>query len=408
MLIATGRLAAEALKDEVAVVTGGGRGIGFEAARSLLWLGCRVVLAEINEADGVAAADRLEAEFGRGRIAFVRTDVGDEAQVARLAAEAVRRFGKVDIVLNNATVFPIGAVPEKPIEAWDGSYRVNLRGPVLLARAFLPGMIERHHGVFVCVSSSGAAPFMGPYEVFKTAQVELANTLAAELEWSGVRAFTIGPGIVRTPGFLDGGGQVAARMGLNVDQLLEMNRRVLLSPEAAGAGFAAAIALADRYDGEETSSIQVLREVGIETSDTTAEASSAPAPNPDLALVSCRSVLATYAEQSEGWKKRNLFERQWVYRDFRKANGMSVEEMRGTLDALDAALASGQTTARFAEPLRRLRAYYVHQQDLLKGFEKDAKKLADNLAVMDGWIRDVERLLRALAIPSDVAAAEPI
>lgn len=408
MLIATGQVPQDALKGDVAVVTGAGRGIGFEAARSLLWLGCRVVLAEINEADGAAAAARLEAEFGGGRVLFVRTDVGDEAQVTRLAGEAVRHFSKVDIVLNNATVFPIGSVKEKPIEAWDGSYRVNLRGPVLLARALLPGMLERRHGVFVCVSSSGAAPYMGPYEVFKTAQVELASTLAAELEGTGVHAFTIGPGIVRTPGFLDGGGQVAARMGMTIDDLLKMNEKVLLTPEAAGAGFAAAVALATRYDGQETSSIQVLRDAGIAVTAEPGPTVPGPLPVSRSALDLYGIVRTTYLEQSEGWKQRNLFERQWVYRDFRKVNGMSVEEMRGALDALGEALRSQGPVSGHLDSLNRLRAYYVHQEDLLKGFEKDGAKLKDSLALMDGWIRSIDDLVAALGATPAAAVAQPI
>ncbi len=405
MLIASGRLVRDSLKDEVAVVTGAGRGIGFEAARALLWLGCRVVIAEVNGANGAAAEGELESEFGPGRALFVPTDVGDEAQVAHLADEARRRFGRVDIVLNNATVFPIGPVKDKDIAAWDRSYQVNLRGPVLLARTFLPGMLERHHGAFVCVSSSGAAAFMGPYEVFKTAQVELANTLSAEMEGTGVHAFTIGPGIVATPGVLDGGGQVAARMGITVQELMDMNRAVILSPEAAGAGFAAAIALADQYDGQETSSIQALRAAGISISNDAQEVRAGAASEPARALALYTPVVRTYADQAEGWKKRNLFERQWVFRDFRKVNGMSVDEMREALEELGAALRGNAPVTRFVAPLKRLRAYYVHQQELLRGFEKDATKLADNLALMDGWIRDLDALIASLATGVVAAAA---
>lgn len=141
----------------------------------------------------------------------------------------------------------MGEVKDPPVEKWDFSYRVNLRGPVLLARAFLSDMIRRKYGVFVCVSSSGAAPFMGAYEVFKTAQGELASTIAAEVEGTGVYAFTIGPGIVRTPGFVEGGGQVASFMGKTLDELLEMNKNFEISSEAAGVGFAASIALASKY-----------------------------------------------------------------------------------------------------------------------------------------------------------------
>ncbi len=104
---------------------------------------------------------------------------------------------------------------------------------------------------------------MGAYEVFKTAQVELANTIAAEVEGAGVYAFTIGPGISRTPGFLEGGAKVASYMGMSLDELFELNKNAQISPEAAGTGFAIAIAFAKKYHGQETSSIQVLREAGI-------------------------------------------------------------------------------------------------------------------------------------------------
>ena len=263
MLISEGNLSRDSLKGEIAVVTGAGRGIGYEAARALVWLGANVVVAEVNENNGRIAAQSLEKEFGPGKAIFVKTDVGCDEDVEELAKKVAEKWGKVDIVLNNATVFPMGAVKDTPVDAWDFSYRVNLRGPVLLARAFLPEMIKRNHGVFVCVSSSGAAPYMGAYEVFKTAQVELASTIAAEVEETGVYAFTIGPGIVRTPGFVEGGGQVAALMGKTLDQLLEMNKDFEITPEAAGVGFAAAIALASKYHGQETSSIQALHAIGI-------------------------------------------------------------------------------------------------------------------------------------------------
>ena len=136
-------------------------GIGYEACRSLIWLGARVIVAEINKKNGQESARRLNEEFGPASAFFVPTDVGDEKSVGMLAKEAIRHYGKVDIVINNATIAALGAVKDVPIATWDVSYRVNLRGPVLLARAFVPAMIERKYGVFVCVSSLGTA-YMGP------------------------------------------------------------------------------------------------------------------------------------------------------------------------------------------------------------------------------------------------------
>jgi len=303
----------------------------------------------------------------------------------------------------------MGTIKDTPMESWDVSYRVNLRGPVRLAWTFLPDMLQRRHGVFVCVSSSGAAPFMGAYEVFKTAQVELANTIAAEVEGTGVYAFAIGPGIVKTPGFVEGGAQVASLMGKTLDELLEMNKNFEISPEAAGVGFAAAIALAAKYHQQETSAIQVLREIGImldgrkNSEEKTAPAQSNHQAKPTPVAVSTQSiddlyqaVFKIYIEQSEGWKKRNLFERQWVSRDFKKNTGMSIDEMRETLKMLGEKLKNNAPTLSSIETLNLLAGYYQHQQDQLKGFEKDPKKLQEDLAIINGWIRDAKALMAAL------------
>ena len=408
MIINKGNLTQNSLKGEVAVISGAGRGIGYEAARALVWLGAKVVIAEVNEKSGRAAEENINKEFGSGRALFVKTDIGNEKDIDKLAEAALKKFGKVDIVLNNATVFPMGAVKDIPVESWDFSYRVNLRGPVVLAREFLPAMIERKHGVFVCVSSSGAAPFMGAYEVFKTAQVELSNTISAEVEGTGVYAFTIGPGISKTPGFVEGGGKVASLMGMSLEDLFELNKNAQISPEAAGAGFAIAVALAKKYHGQETSSIQVLREAGVPLTDQEETQAEEQKPShlqetqaakltenrstPEL----YQSVLATFLEQSDGWKKRNLFERQWVSRDFKKTTGMSIDEMQTTLKALGANLRTGASTEEFIEQLNQLAGYYVHQQGQLRGFEKNPQKLEENLKVIDGWVNDAEALVKML------------
>lgn len=404
MLISQGNLPRDSLKGEVIIVTGAGRGIGYEAARVLIWLGAKVVIAEIDEKNGKAALENLEKEFGKGEAIFVKTDIGNEIDIENLAKEVLEEGEKIDGVLNNATVFPMGAVKDVPVDKWDFSYQVNLRGPVLLARACLPGMITRKHGVFVCVSSSGAAPYMGAYEVFKTAQGELASTIAAEVEGTGVYAFTIGPGIVRTPGFLEGGGQVASFMGKTLAELLEMNKNFEISPEAAGAGFAASIVLASKYHGQETSSIQVLREIGIvlggeKTSQpeiTKATPTVSAVPRLDLGEL-YQHILKTYMEQSEGWKKRGLFERQWVSRDFKKNTGLSIDEMRSALRQVGDDLHNQSASKASVETLKKISAYYEHQQEQLKGFEKDPKKLQENLAIIDGWVREIKALLNQLS-----------
>jgi NAD(P)-dependent dehydrogenase (short-subunit alcohol dehydrogenase family) len=392
-LLSRSNLRKDALAGEVALVTGAGRGIGFEASKALLILGSNVVVAEIDSANCNRATTTLQHEFGETRVTGVQADVGDEDGVARIAKAAAERFGHVDIVLNNATSLGIGAVKDARIDAWDGGYHVILRGAVLMARTFLPGMLARKHGVFVCVSSSGAAPYMGPYEVFKTAQVELANTIAGEVEGKGVFAFTIGPGIVRTPGFLEGGSKVAALMGVSMEELVEMNKSALLTVEEAGVGFAGSIAMAERYHGSETSSIQVLRDMGIVSA--TEETKTPPGGSP-RSLELLAEVAATYVAQSRGWKERNIFERQWVLRDFKKHTGMSVDEMGAELSSIASSMKGGELPKESVDALKKLSAYYQHQQELLRGFEKNPTKLEENLREIQTWIDTIQGLTATL------------
>ncbi|HTP07780.1 MAG TPA: SDR family oxidoreductase, partial [Anaerolineae bacterium] len=372
MLISTGNLTRAALAHLVVVVTGAGGGIGYEAARALLWLGARVIIAEVDQRKGTEAAQCLTHEFGADNVLFVPTDVGSEEDVQHLAREAQHRFGQVDVVLNNATLAPLGKpVHESAINDWDVSYRVNLRGPVLLAQAFLPGMLARRHGIFACVSSKGSA-YMGAYESMKTAQVHLAETLDAELENTEVIAFTIGPGLVPTETALAGVQHLAPLMGLSLDEFYQMNQGAILSVEAAGAGFAAAIALAEQFKGQEISSLQALiaAQIEVPSQSTTEQTPSAGASTRALSL--CQQVRRTLEEQAQGWQQRSIFERQWMLRDFKKNAGLPVEQWLTALAQLEQQLAVSQPiNVKTLPPLDRLAEFYIHMGDLAKGYEKD-------------------------------------
>jgi NAD(P)-dependent dehydrogenase (short-subunit alcohol dehydrogenase family) len=398
-LVAGGDLRPDTLSGEVVIVSGGGGGIGLEAARSLLWLGATVVIAELDRELG-RQARQLLGESSSTRFAFVETDVGDESSVSRLLAEVVNRFGKVDAVLNNATYAPSGmAVAEAPIEAWDRSYAVNLRGPVLLARACLPGMIERRHGVFICVSSTGG-PFLAPYETLKAAQLELANSLEAELEGTGVVAFTIGPGLVPTQTASTAIEKLAPRLGMTVEQFWSMNQGAVLSVEAAGAGFAAAVALAERYAGQEISSTQALVDAGIEITTPSKEVGADCRPaDTSHSLSACMAVRQTLQEQAAGWKERSFFERQWMLRDFKQRVGTPVERCLELLENLEHNLQGGPPVALppgVAETLQRLALFYGHLGELARGYVKDPSTRDEQVRLTGGWTKDVERLQNLL------------
>jgi NAD(P)-dependent dehydrogenase (short-subunit alcohol dehydrogenase family) len=132
----------------------------------------------------------------------VVTDVSDPASVERMARQVERTLGPADLLVNNAgTTGPLGPMWEADVGEWWHSIEVNLRGPYLCSRAFLPGMIERRRGRIINLSTSAATvavAHMGAYVIAKTALIRFTENLAAELINSGVSVFAIGPGTVRT------------------------------------------------------------------------------------------------------------------------------------------------------------------------------------------------------------------
>ena len=396
MVISQLGLRPDALRGETVIVTGAGGGIGYEAARALLWLGANVVIAEINYQNGLKATESLAREFNCDRVLFVHTNVGDQIGVEELYRRSVAHFSKVDAIINNATIAVLGEVKDLPIETWDRSYRVNLRGPVLMAKAFLPDMLKRNHGVFACVSSTGTA-FLGSYETFKAAQVHLANTLDAELEGTNVFAYTIGPGLVPTETALKALSQLAPHMGMSVEQFFEMNKNAVLSIEEAGAGFAASVVFAEKFRGQEISSLQALKAADINFGAARSGEEESVKINPQQrkhAQALCEAVRVTLREQSEGWKSRSLFERQWVVRDFKKTAGMPVEEWLSSLEHLEDGLRDEGTVTH--PPLEKLAAYYEHLADLAKGYEKDNARLEESLRHVYGWRDEVQALEKML------------
>lgn len=398
MVISQLGLAPDTLRGETVVVTGAGGGIGYEAARALLWLGANVIIAEIDHQNGRKAEVTLEREFGKDRVIFIHTDVGNEASVKNLYTLSILAFGKVDAVINNATMAVLGEVKDLRIEEWDRSYHVNLRGPVLMAQAFLPDMINRQHGAFACVSSTGTA-FLGGYETFKAAQVHLANTLDAELQGTGVIAYAIGPGLVPTETASRAVEQLAPQMGLSVEQFFEMNKNAVLTVEEAGAGFAVSLVFAGRFRGQEISSIQALKAADINFGAPKTEGRPAGLNDEkqDRARALCESVRLTLKEQSDDWKRRSLFERQWVIRDFRKTAGMPVEEWLENLLQLEENLRRGIVVHL---PLTKLAEYYDHLAVLAKGYEKDPAKLEENLGHVYRWRDEVKELANLIECES--------
>ena len=188
------------LLNKVALITGGSRGIGHCLAQTYLSLGAKVFICG---RDG-AVLDRAVAELSAnaGNIAGLAGDVGDPAQVDRIVAATLEQFGKIDVLVNNASLLgPRVTIANYPIERWQEVIQVNLTGPFLMARAVLPAMLAQRAGSIINVTSGvgrvGRAEW-GAYGVSKFGIEGLTQTLAAEVSGQNIRVNAVNPNATRT------------------------------------------------------------------------------------------------------------------------------------------------------------------------------------------------------------------
>lgn len=218
------------LKDQVALITGSGRGIGHAIAKLFVAEGAPVFLTARTQSELIAAAEEITKAGGRASYSIA--DLTREADCTRIVEQARTTFGRIDILVNNAGHYgPVVPIEDYPLVEFDRVIAVHLRSAFLLSQLVLPGMYERNSGVILNVSSlsaKAAYSWGSAYAAAKAGMLGLTRVTAAEAARKGVRVNAICPGPV-----------TETRMSKELGSVL--SKRLGVSPEDQLAGFLSTI-----------------------------------------------------------------------------------------------------------------------------------------------------------------------
>jgi 2-hydroxycyclohexanecarboxyl-CoA dehydrogenase len=209
-----------ALNTKVAIITGGGAGIGKACARRFATEGVNVLIADLSEADGLATRDQIRAE---GKTAlYCHGDVSKESDCHTFAQTALDEWGRIDILVANAGARVRGSLLDATEAEWDTIIGVNLKGVAYSCKAVLPTMVAQQSGAIVITSSANAEvgrARMPLYDATKAAVLSLTRSLAVEHGRDGIRVNAICPGYTMT----DFHERAAAGRGVSPEALRERN-----------------------------------------------------------------------------------------------------------------------------------------------------------------------------------------
>ena len=188
----------DCLAGKTAVVTGGASNVGLGYARGLAWCGANVVVADLNETAGNETQRVINEENGRDCCLFVKTNVTLQEDIDNLKAQALAKFGKVDILINNAMNMRLnGPVLSSPVSDLESSFAISAKGVMMAVQAFVPAMIERGYGVvtYSATQFHYCPPMVGGtmYTAGKAAATSIIMSLANEVKGKGVYCFCLTP-----------------------------------------------------------------------------------------------------------------------------------------------------------------------------------------------------------------------
>ena len=192
------------LKDKVAIITGGNRGIGKAIAERFASEGCNLMLASRTKSELEKTAESIISQFSVS-VSTYQTDIRNETEVAAMVQQTIAEFGKIDILVNNAAIIgPMGEISKIDVQEFFNTLRNNIGGTVFCTKAIVPYMKLQKQGNIINLSGGGGLnplPYYDAYSASKAAIVRLTENFAIELKKYNINVTAISPGAINTKMF---------------------------------------------------------------------------------------------------------------------------------------------------------------------------------------------------------------